>query len=248
MNLEETIIKATTDKLSDGTVETLIEENIKNTISEVIRDLFRWGDAEKVIKEKFKEVIVPAIESYDFSEYTQKLDVVMTDIVKNTVYSEHKAILDNFKSIMLPPKIERVTVTEIFEKFKEYVSKNINTSNLKVCCEDRPYYSSPTVTMDITVEEKCKFINSSFKDAEISFECEEDDKLNFVLKIHKFDHEGKWNISSYGEHLDLCSLRYMGEFELYLFTLRTSSVEIIIDARNEIDEVEVEAEPECTFE
>lgn len=248
MNLEETIIKVTTDKLSDGTVETLIEENIKNTISEVISDLFSWGDAKKVIKEKFREVIVPAIEKYNFSEYVQKLDIVMTDIAKNTVYSEHKVILDNFKVIMIPPKKEQVTVTEIFEKFKEYVSKNINTSNLEVCCEDRPYYSSPIVTMDVAVEEKCKFINSSFTDAEISFECEEDDELNFVLKLHKFDHEGKWHISSYSEHLDLCSLRYMREFELYLFTLRTSSVEIIIDSRNESDEVEVEAEPECTFE
>lgn len=54
---------ALTDKLNDGTVEELVSDAVTKALKSSIEEQFAWrGEARKVIDEKVKEVMTPAIE------------------------------------------------------------------------------------------------------------------------------------------------------------------------------------------
>jgi hypothetical protein len=97
MTIEQSISEMLQKKLADGSIEKVIEEKLTKCIGECMENMFRWsGPAKELIEEKLKETMVPAIERHDFSEYTLKLDTVLTEIVNNTSLQDNKKILDNF--------------------------------------------------------------------------------------------------------------------------------------------------------
>lgn len=94
MNLEQSVKDVIETKLSDGTIERIISEKLEKGINEAMEDLFRgYGDVGKTIKDKVKEVMIPAIERHDFSDYIVKLDSVLTEIVNSTSLVENKTLL-----------------------------------------------------------------------------------------------------------------------------------------------------------
>lgn len=115
MNLENSIKGVITQKLEDGIVERLVGEQLEKGISEALNSLFRsWGDGSKVIEEKLKEVIVPYLENYDYSEYVLKLDAALVEILQNTTLDNRK-MLENFKDLMITEERKTIKVSEIFD-------------------------------------------------------------------------------------------------------------------------------------
>lgn len=99
---EERIAKAVTEKLNDGTVEELVSDAVTKALKSSIEEQFRWnGDARKVIDEKVKEVMTPAIERVSLDDYVVKLDAVLAEIINSTNLVDNKEILGNFKSLIL---------------------------------------------------------------------------------------------------------------------------------------------------
>ena len=138
---EERIVKAVTDKLNDGTVEELVSDAVTKALKSSIEEQFKWnGDAKKVIDEKVKEVMTPTIERVNLDEYTVKLDTVLTEIINSTNLIDNKEILGNFKSLMTEPDKDVISLEDVFEKYKEYVSKNLDTSDLEVYTDDELRY------------------------------------------------------------------------------------------------------------
>lgn len=91
MNLEDSIKNTIEKKLEDGTVEKLIAEQFENGIANALDSLFRsYGDVTKIIEKKVKEVMVPYLESYDYSDYILKLDSVLVDVLQNTAMENKK--------------------------------------------------------------------------------------------------------------------------------------------------------------
>lgn len=41
---------------------------------------------------------------------------------------------------MTEPDKDVISLKEVFEKYKEYVSKNVDTSELEICTDDGPAY------------------------------------------------------------------------------------------------------------
>ncbi|SUA70143.1 hypothetical protein [Paenibacillus polymyxa] len=75
MTLENSIKDVISKKLEDGTVEKLIEQQLEKGVVNALENLFRsYGDVTKIIEEKVKSVMVPYLESYDYSKYIIKLD------------------------------------------------------------------------------------------------------------------------------------------------------------------------------
>lgn len=100
MNLENSIKDVIATKLEDGTVERLIAEELEKGIRGSIKELFGYrGDANKVIESKIKSVMVPYLESYDYSDYVLKLDTVLVEILENTTL-DNKKMLENFLSLI----------------------------------------------------------------------------------------------------------------------------------------------------
>lgn len=246
MSLENSIKDVITKKMEDGTVEKLIEQQLEKGVANALDSLFRsYGDVTKVIEEKVKSVMIPFLETYDYSKYIVKLDSVLVDVLKSSAL-ENKKLLENFKELMLPEDLKTIKVTELFEHWMEYVGKNVETDGLEICYEDEPTYENVEVRFEVDFNEERSW--SDMKHAVLVFECDHDEDMNFEVKIHtwpKYD-KGAWTIEHNSVH-DINSLRRLDEFSLFLMKLKQNGTKLIIDHDGVSDEVEPEAKPEATF-
>ena len=240
---EERITKAVADKMNDGTVEELVSDAVTKALKSSIEEQFKWsGEAKKVIDEKVKEVITPAIERVRLNDYVVKLDTVLTEIINSTNLVDNKEILGNFKDLMTEPDKDVISLKDVFEKYKEYVSKNVNTSNLEVNTDDTPSYQNVSVMLETELTKT--IIGRQYCD--LIFECEEDKKL--TKKIHLCGSESNiFRIVGFKCELDINSLRYADEFDIFMMRLDRAFCGItdIIDMYD--DDVEVEAKPEASW-
>ena len=247
MNLEESIQKAVEEKLKDGSIEKIISDKVEKGISEVFDSLFnRNGDCKKVIEEKVKSVMVPYLESIDYSSYIVKLDEVLTTVVNSTL-GDNKKILSNFKELMsINSYCEVVKVSDIFAKWCEYVSNNVNTDNLEVDYDDEPHYESVEVNYEFEQTEKRDWLKR--EKARILFVCEHDEEMNICIDIYRYDihKENQWDFEMQGD-IQLTSLKYIDEFKLHLMALKQASVNIEIDETYNSDYITPEKEPEAYF-
>jgi hypothetical protein len=86
VNIENEVRSVIEQKLSEGIIEQLVAENLKNGINKSLENLLgSYGDVTKVIEKNLKEVMVEQLSKYDYSKYIVKLDYVLTEILKNTV-------------------------------------------------------------------------------------------------------------------------------------------------------------------
>ena len=240
---EERIAKAVTDKLNDGTVEELVSDAVTKALKSSIEEQFTWrGEARKVIDEKVKEVMTPAIERVSLDDYVVKLDVVLTEIINSTNLVDNKEILGNFKSLMIEPDKDAISLKDVFEKYKEYVSENVDTSKLEVFTDDEPRYQN--VTAEVTVDTRDNIFGGRFCD--LVFKCEEDEKL--TKEIHLYESKNnRFGITRFKSELDINSLRYVDEFDIFMMRLDRAFCDItdLIDMYD--DDVEVKAEPEVSW-
>lgn len=241
---EERIAKAVTDKLNDGTVEELVSDAVTKALKSSIEDQFNWkGEAKKIIDEKVKEVMIPVIERVNLDEYTVKLDAVLTEIINSTNLIDNKEILGNFKSLMTEPDKDTISLKEVFEKYKEYVSESVDTSELEVYTDDEPRYQN--VTAEVTVDTRNRIFGGRFCD--LVFKCEEDEKLTKEIHLYESRLHGRFRITSFRGEIDLNSLRYVDKFDIFMMRLDRAFCDItdVMDMYD--DDIEVEAEPEVSW-
>lgn len=247
MNLEDNIKDVVRKKMGDGTVERLISEQLESGIKSALDNLFRsYGDATKVIEDQIESVIVPYLENYDYSKYITKLDGVLEEILKETT-QDNKKLLKNFKGLMASSEVKEIKVTELFSKWINFVSKNVDTDDLDVDTDDEPTYEAVNVHFEIERNEERSW--SCFDHAILVFECDQDEELNFEIPILRFTkslNEG-WSID-YKRISDIQSLRYLNEFEILLMSLHQQGTKLIIDSEEDEDEVIPEKRPKMTFE
>lgn len=244
MNLETSIKDVISKKLVDGTVEKLVEEHLQKGVTKALESLFSsYGDVTKVIEEKVKSVMVPYLESYDYSEYLTKLDSVLVDVLKNSAL-ENKKLLTNFKELMIHEERNEIKVTELFEEWTKYVVKNVETAGLEINYDDGPSYEYVEINMNVSYDDERSW--SSFDYATLVFECEHDEKMNFAVRLSKWDKRDAWDIRFDAKH-DISSLRHLNEFEILLMKLDQNGVRLVLDSDYESDEVVPDKEPEPTF-
>lgn len=247
MTLENNIKDVVNTKLEDGTIERLIGEQLEKGVVNALENMFRsYGDVTKVIEEKVKSVMIPYLESYDYSQYITKLDSVLVDVLKNSAL-ENKKLLENFKTLMTSEeKIKSIKVSELYEKWMDFVAKNISTDNLEVDYDDGVSYESVEVNFNVEYNDSRSW--SSFKYAVLTFECEKDEDMNFEISLSRYTNgsDKGWDIRYDGKR-ELKSLRYLNEFEILLMNLSQNHTTIILDEDYATDDVRPEAEPEASF-
>jgi len=152
----ETAIKdVITQKLAEGIIERLVAENLEKGINKSLENLLgNYGDVTKIIEKKIKSVMISQLSSYDYSKYIVKLDCVLTEILKKTSL-DNKNILTNFKELMIDSEFPKVVkLSDIFEVFKKFVAKNVDTGKLEVEYDDGVSYEHVSVTMEVVREKK----------------------------------------------------------------------------------------------
>lgn len=240
---EERIAKAVVDKMNDGTVEKLVADAAEKALKKSIDEQFQWnGEAKKIIDEKVKAVMTEVIERIDLNEYAVKLDTVLTEIINSTNLVDNKKILENFKDLMTEPDKDVISLKEVFEKYKEYVSESVDTSELEVYIDDEPRYQN--VTAEVTVDTRNSIFGGRFCD--LVFKCEEDEKLTKEIHLYESKRNG-FRITRFESELDINSLRYVDKFDIFMMRLDRAFCDItdIMDMYD--DDVEVEDEPEASW-
>ncbi|MEC0271903.1 hypothetical protein [Peribacillus frigoritolerans] len=246
MNLEKSIEGVISEVLTNGTIEDLVKQELEKGAKNALDRLFGpYGDVTKVIEKEVKSVMVPYLENYDYSHYITKLDSVLVDVLKATA-SENTKILTNFKELMTVNEEKAIKVTDLFEVWKKYVAENVETDDLDIDYDDMPSYQYVDVKFEFEEDEGRSW--SSFKHANIFFECEHDEKMNFAIKVSRFNESSSvgWDID-YPKTHDINSLKYLNDVEILLMKLNQNNTRLIIDSTYENDEVQPEAEPEATF-
>ncbi|MBU3102959.1 hypothetical protein KPL41_02335 [Clostridium gasigenes] len=246
MNLENSIKDVIDNKLADGIVEKLISEQLEKGVLNALDHLFgSYGDVTKVIEKNVKSVMIPYLENHDYSEYITKLDSVLVDVLKHTSL-DNKKILENFKELMMPNEIKTIKVSELFDKWTEYVAKNIKTDELEIDYDDGVSYEQVNVTFEVEEEEDRSW--SSFKGANLVFECEKDEEMNFKIRLSRYERSSDelWDIRYESNH-HMNSLRYLNDFEVFLMKLNQANTTIEIDETEGDDYITPQAEPEATF-
>lgn len=244
MTIENSIAEMLQKKLSDGSVEAIIEEKLTKCVGECMENMFRWsGPAKELIEEKLKATMVPAIEKHDFSNYTLKLDAVLTEIINTTSLQDNKTILENFKELMIEEEKE-IKLSDIFNKWCDYVEKNVETSGLDVEYDDGVSYECVSVQMEIEEVENCSKYGPDKKT--VRFTCEHDENMNLQFEIYKYDFMKFYEVSGCGM-ANINGLKNLNGMQIMLMKLGRSATKITIDKDFEECEIRPEAEPEPTF-
>lgn len=244
MTVEQSIADMLQKKLTDGSIEMIIEEKLTKCIGECMENMFRWsGPAKELIEEKLKATMVPAIERHDFNEYTVKLDAVLTEIVNSTSLQDNKKILDNFKELMIEDEKD-INLSVIFDKWASYVEKNVETDGLDIDYDDGVSYEHVHIEMDVEEVENCSKYGPDKKI--VRFTCEHDEDMNLQFEIYKYDFMKGYKVSGYGI-CNINALRNMNEMEILLMKLGRNSTKITVDEEYIEDDVRPEKEPEASF-
>lgn len=244
-DFDKKIAELVSNKLNDGTVEKLIEQKLEDAISRAIDDVFSYGgNGRELLKNKLDEVIVPAIEGHDFNKYLTKLDTVLTGIIKETNVADNKKILKNFKGLMKEDLPKEIKVSEIFERYCDHVAEDVDTSNLETYQDDYLYYEPVTATLEVEHEDN-DWLRSKFDYCKLNLTCKEDEELNCQIKLYKSEDEDTWGILNSIEQLDISSLRYINDFDIFVMNIKRNLVRIVMDTEYEInDDIEPTEEPE----
>jgi len=245
MDIENAIKDVITAKLEEGIIEKLVAENLEKGINESLKNLLgSYGDVTKIIEKKIKEVMIVQLSGYDYSKYIVKLDHVLTEILKNTAL-DNKKILENFKELMIEKELPKeIKVSELFDKWCEYVAKNVDCSELEVNTDDTPTYEYVDVSYKVTEDEKRSW--GSLHSATIFFECEKDEDMNLEIKISKWKDKKIWDIDFKG-NTEISQLRHLDDFKLYLIQLVQNRTALNIDKWSDTTEIQPEEEPEASY-
>lgn len=246
--MKEELLKIVQESLSSDDASEIVKEKFKKALESAIEDAFRWGDAKHAIEKKVKEVMVPYIESYDFSEYLPKLDTVLTEIVNSDRCIGNKKVLKNFKELMEEPEQKEIKLTDLFKAWIKHCEKNIDTDGLDIDYDDDVSYQSVDCEMRFELDDKPSW--SSVQRAVITFENEHDEKLNVEIPVSKWIwNNGKEEPYTLSVHKDMMisSLRDLSEFEVLLLRLSRAETAIIIDEKYDDCCIYPVAKPEASF-
>lgn len=246
--MKEELLKIAQESLSSDEVTEIVKEKFVKALGSAIEDAFRWGDAKHAIENKVKEVMVPYIENYDFSEYLPKLDSVLTEIVNSDFCIGNKKILENFKELMTEPEQKEIKLTDLFKAWVKQCEKEIDTDGLDIDYDDGVSYQYVDCEMRFELEDKPSW--SSCQRAVITFENEHDEKLNVEIPVSKWiwdnGKEEPYTLSVYKD-LTISSLRGLSEFDVLLLRLSRAGTAIIIDKEYDDSYIRPEKEPEASF-
>ena len=61
---------------------------------------------------------MPLIDRHDFGQFSDKLEIVLTDIAEE-VLGDHKKLMENFADIVKPMNVDVMNIHDIFKAWKE---------------------------------------------------------------------------------------------------------------------------------
>lgn len=248
-SLDERLTQTFENVLKGNTLTKIVEETLTETLQDIVNDLFKsYGGVYSALRNKIEEHLVSYIKSYDITKYIPKLDSILTTLLSDSSLIENKKVLENFQLMLKPYDVSRMpdSLSELFELYTKWVSKNVATYGLEVVFKPEPLYESVEVSMNVEPTESCY---SAWEYAMLQFRCEHDEECNIDVPMHRYSPQEPWILDfNMGDRLS--SLRNMTEFKLLLTKLTQSCHHIKDDSPYYgyfSDDIYPEDKPEPTY-
>ena len=261
-SLQNEIIDAVSEALDSTEVAAVIKTKVQETIVSAVDNMFKWGDAKKLIEKKLEDVMIPAIKSYDFSEYVSQLDIIMNELLHSPAVICNNKILSNFKIMMTPPDAKFVTLEQLFEQYCKFVAENIDTNGRDIDYENGVNYEPIDCVLESeNIKSEYTRLSGNSENYVLSFHTEEDnatteynEPLNFDVTLYRWSWmpQSEYHISML---VDPRSVRHMSGFESFIYSLVMANITVNlmpdenIESGIRFDEtVTPEKEPEPTYQ
>ncbi len=262
MDFEKKMADITSSLFTEGWVDEQVTEAVKDAIKKAINDQFSYsGIGYKKIKQVVEESVEKTVANVA-PEYIPKLEIVLAEIMSQTVVAEKKRLLENFRVFMTDTDIpdrekntgnRKIQLSEIFKVYRKYVSEHFDTEDRDIDYDDEPTYDPVECKAWIEPErEGSGYFRSSYKHATLYLVTEDGqdehgESCNFKVPLVMWNEKRGWSISELHENIDFGNLLHADPMLCYLHKLKCHIVHIE-DTGEEMDEyVELDAKPECDW-
>lgn len=252
----EKIVAINEEMMKNGTIEELIRSKLQDAYASAIKSAFQWGDLQRTIEKRVTEVLVPAVEKCDLSDYVTKLDDVLTEIVKNSALPEYNQLVTNFQTLMTKSVPQEIQLSNVMKVYRDFCARNLDCTGRKVDTDDEPTYECGNVI--VYVEDRTsKYSNTPGErallicDLDGDEEDENREKLHREIPLHHYswDHKDGYAIDyDYTGKADITSLRTLDEFDVWLIALTRNGSRLLAEiGDNDEDSFIPEEEPSCDW-
>lgn len=260
--LQNEITNAVSEALNSTNIAETIKTKMQDTVNSAIEDMFKWGDVKKLIEQKLTDAMVPAIKSYDFSQYVQQLDIVINEVLRSPAVICNNKILSNFKTLMTPPDVKFITLEQLFKEYCKFVAENIDTDGRNIDYESDVHYEPVECVLESeNIKSEYTRFNDNSENYILSFHTEEDDakteyneSLNFDVTLYRWSwmQQGEYHLSIL---IDPKSVRHMSGFEAFIYSLAMANITVNMMPNENMEDgihfdetVTPEKEPELKYE
>lgn len=236
--IEEKINETVNEFLQSDYIETQVESALKDAIKKACDDLTSWNSPiNKIINENIKDVMIPIIEKYDYSQYVTKLDVVLAKVLEESLKPNNE-ILEKFNKAIKPtPKT--VDIKDILKEYMKYEENNFDLDLIEKETED--YYDGDIFEIPCSIE----VVRSGYLDDKYSLILRNDyDEDIIEVNLRKSLYDNEFTISTDLAY-DLRGLSHLSDFEIYLLNLQRNYTRITWDKAVIYDEIELEIQKDC---
>lgn len=251
------IIRDNVESLLAEKLPTILDKAIENALQDACDNSFRWGKPKKAIEEKLNEILVPAIESYNLSNYNVKLGIFLEQLMNETAIDDTRKLLQNFHGIISDENTGTILASEILKAYAEHCAYEFSCDGREVDNENETYQNF-AVCADIEQEYNHTSRYYTGEDAilklyiEDEYESDADNsKLNYEIRMWRTssDAPNQWRPLVRRDYT-IGEIQNMSHFDILILKLSQNKTKIInnLDEYNSDIEVTPEDTPEWVLE
>lgn len=236
-SIEERINETINEFLQSDYIENQVENALKDATKKACDDLTGWNSPiSKIINENIKDVMVPIIEKYDYSQHVTKLDVVLAKVLQESLKPNNE-ILEKFKKATEPTP-ETIDISDILTEYIKYKESNYDYDLIEDEIED--YYDGDIFEIPCSIE----VVRSGYLDNKYSLVLKNDYEDDIIeINLRKGIYDNDFLITTDLAY-DLQGLNYLSDFEIYLLNLQRNFTKITWDRAVINDEINLEIQKE----
>jgi hypothetical protein len=250
--LETALAAALEDEVINEVVKAQVRKSVARWVSDALEG---YGNPiRKAFEERLAEVMVPRIERINLDN--AKLDVMLSELVRETAIGERAEILGKFGRLVTGERRTVVPASEILAEYSRYVAGAYDCLGREVDFDDEPTYEALECVIELDVQDDP--YGSVRKDASLRLyveDCDEGQREDMcrALRLWRWDDlprdRDRWYVS-YPTQPTFRSIARADYFEIYLARLGSDGAYVRWDVDGLSDSVTVDPEqrPECTWE